>query len=277
MHGPASQQIHSTAPELSRARTRQDEARRRRFLQDGVDNREQFGDPLDLVDHHRRLPGRACQQFPKALGTGAQIAMQRRFEQVQIQGIGEPVAQPCGFAGSARTEQEAALVRNLEKSTYEFHYGSQNGNWNSDFRPKRDRRSIATRDARGRSLAERRPNLPLSHHFAVGVCREQTPVRTLLHSGTAVPKAAIHVALNFRTITSLGLRHASGRPDSESCPGLCLHLRRIHVIALPFRKGRRHRNAAGSAPQRNHGDGMRTLVVRRQTGLRCSYPAPRVA
>ena len=100
-------------PELSRARTRQDELRRRRFLQDGVNDREQFGDPLDLVDHHRRLPGRACQQFPKALGTGAQAAMQRRFEQVQIQGIGEPVTQPCGFAGSARTEQEAALVRNL--------------------------------------------------------------------------------------------------------------------------------------------------------------------
>ena len=173
MHGPASQQIHSTAPELSRARTRQDEALRRRFLQDGVDNREEFGDPLDLVDHHRRHPGRACEQFPKALGTGAQAAMQCRFEQVQIQGIGESVAQPCGFAGSARAEQEAAPVRNLKKSTYEFHYGPQNGNWNSDFRPKRDRRSIDTRDARGRSLAESRANLPLIHHFALDVTSDR--------------------------------------------------------------------------------------------------------
>ena len=63
------------------------------------------------------------------------------------------------------------------------------------------------------------------------------------------------------------------RPDSESCPGLCLHLRRIHVIAWPFRKGRQHRNAAGSAPRQNLGEGKRTFVVRRQTGLRCSVPS----
>ena len=151
MHGPASQQIHSTAPELSRARTRQDEARRRRFLQDGVNDREQFRYPLDLVDHHRRVPGRACEQIPKALGTGAQAALQRRFEQVQIQGIGEPVAQPGGFAGSARAEQEAALVRNLEKSTYEFHIGSQNGNWNSD-RPG-GRGQLPTRGSHGSGRA----------------------------------------------------------------------------------------------------------------------------
>ena len=142
VHGPASQQIHATAPEFSCARTRQDEARRRRFLQDGVNNREKLGDPLDLVDHYRSLPGRACEQLPKALGTGSQAAMQRRFEQVQIEGIGKLVAQPSGLAGSARTEQEAALVRNLEESTYKFHYGSQNGNWNSDFRPNCDRRKV---------------------------------------------------------------------------------------------------------------------------------------
>ena len=54
--------------------------------------------------------------------------MQRRIEEVQIQGIGELVAQPSGLARSARAEQEAAPVWNVEKSTYEFHYGSQNGN-----------------------------------------------------------------------------------------------------------------------------------------------------
>ena len=128
MHGPASKQIHAAAPELSCTRTRQDEARWREPFQDGVDNRKELGDSLYLVDHHGRFLGRACEQLPKTLGASAQTAMQRRIEQVQIQGIGEPVVQPSGLAGSARAEQEAALVWNVEKSTYEFHYGSKNGN-----------------------------------------------------------------------------------------------------------------------------------------------------
>ena len=69
--------------------------------------------------------------------------MQRRIEKVQIQGIGRPVAQLGGLAGSARAEQETAPVRNLEKSTYKFHNGSKNGNKSSDFLPKYERRSMA--------------------------------------------------------------------------------------------------------------------------------------
>lgn len=47
----------------------------------------------------------------------------------------EPVAQPSALAGAARAEQEAAPVRTLGKSTCKFHFGSKNGNGNSDLRP----------------------------------------------------------------------------------------------------------------------------------------------
>ena len=128
MHGPAAQQIHAAAPELSRARTGEDEAWRRRLLQNGVNDGEKLGDPLYLVDHHGRLPRRTREKIPKTLGASAQTAMQRRIEEVQIQGIGKLVAQPSGLARSARAEQEAAPVWNVENSTYKFHYESQNGN-----------------------------------------------------------------------------------------------------------------------------------------------------
>ena len=85
-----------------------------------------------------RFPGEPA-SLPKTFGTGAQAAVQRRIEKVQIQGVGKPAAQPGGLAGSARAEQEATLIRNLEKSTYNFHNGSKNGNRNSDFLPKYER------------------------------------------------------------------------------------------------------------------------------------------
>ena len=64
-----------------------------------VNHGQQLRDPLDLVDHYGVDPGRASQQLPKALGAGVQAAMKGRFEQVQEQGIREPMAQPCGLSG----------------------------------------------------------------------------------------------------------------------------------------------------------------------------------
>ena len=94
----------STPPRRSFPLDPSDKPWRRRFLQDGVDDGEQFRDPLDLIDHHGPGPGRARKQFPKALGAGAQAAMQGRFEQVQEQRTRKLVPQPRGLAGAAGTE-----------------------------------------------------------------------------------------------------------------------------------------------------------------------------
>ena len=141
-HGPPAEQVHAAPPELPGARPREHEARRCRLLQDGVHDREQLRDPLDLVDDHGVPARRPRHQLPKALGAGAQAAMQGGVEQVQVQGVGQPPAQPGGFAGSARAEQEAAPVRDLEESTYKFHFASKNGKSVSRLHPILTRRSI---------------------------------------------------------------------------------------------------------------------------------------
>ena len=143
--GPATQQIHTAPAELAGARSREHEAWWRRPLQDGVDDGQELRNPLNLVDHHRVLAGRPRKQLVEALGPGVEAAMQRGIEQVQVQGIREPVAQPGGLAGSAGAEQEAALVRDLEESSYKFHFESKNGNSGSDLRSTRTTRSIEFR------------------------------------------------------------------------------------------------------------------------------------
>ena len=82
---------------------------------------------------------RVYKHLPEALGTGVEAAMQCGVEQVRVQGIREPVAQPRGLAGSARAEQEAALFRYLEQSTLEFHFESRNGILDSALRSTRTR------------------------------------------------------------------------------------------------------------------------------------------
>ena len=82
---------------------------------------------------------RARKQLPEALATGVEAAMQRGVEPVRVQGIGEPVAQPRGHAGSAGAEQEAARFRHLEESTLEFHIESRNRTRDSGFHSTRTR------------------------------------------------------------------------------------------------------------------------------------------
>ena len=124
---PSAQQVHPATAELAGARTRQDEARWRRLLHDGMDYGQQIRDALDLVDDHRLLPRRSGEQLSQALGTGAQPAMELRFEQVDEQGVGNAFAQPRRLPGATGPEDEAATVRKLEESTYEFHFRSKSG------------------------------------------------------------------------------------------------------------------------------------------------------
>ena len=72
--------------------------------------------------------------LPKALGTGVEDAMQCGVAQGRVQGIGESVAQPCRFAGSAGDEQEAAPIRDSDKWTYKFQFESKNGTSHSVLR-----------------------------------------------------------------------------------------------------------------------------------------------
>ena len=48
-------------------------------------------------------------------------------KQIQIEGIRQATPQPSGFARATRPKQEAALARNLEKSTCKFHFASKSG------------------------------------------------------------------------------------------------------------------------------------------------------
>ena len=83
-----------------------------------MDNREQLGDALDLVDDHGLSSASAREQFSQALGTGTQAAVRRRLEQVDEQGVGDSLAQPRGFPRSAGTEDEATPAWHSEESTY---------------------------------------------------------------------------------------------------------------------------------------------------------------
>ena len=82
-----------------------------------MDDREQLRDALDLVDDHGLSPGSSCEQFAQALGASTQAAVSRRIEKIDEQGVRQSLAQPRGFPGSARAEDEAAPVRHSEEST----------------------------------------------------------------------------------------------------------------------------------------------------------------
>jgi len=64
--GATTQQVHAAPAELPGARTREYEAWRRRALQNGVDDGQEFRNPLNFVDHHRVLSRVTPQAAPGA-------------------------------------------------------------------------------------------------------------------------------------------------------------------------------------------------------------------
>ena len=101
---------------------------------------------------------RAREQLPKALGTGVEAAMQRGIEQVQVRGrgIGSRSRDHVDSPVPRGAAQETALVRDLEESTYEFHFESKNGTSGSVFGP--DWTEVQA------TLAERTSRDPLPSH-----------------------------------------------------------------------------------------------------------------
>ena len=106
------QEVHVPSAQLAGAGTGQHDAWRRGLLQNRVDNRQQLGYPLNLVDHDGASVGRTRQQVAKPLRTRSQPAVESRFQEVQVQSVGQPGPEPCGLSGSAGAEEEEALFGN---------------------------------------------------------------------------------------------------------------------------------------------------------------------
>ena len=82
-----------------------------------MDDGEQCRHALDFVDHHGSGLC-ASEQLPQPLRAGFQAPVAGGVQQIDEQGIGQAMPQPSGFAGAARTEQEAGLFGDVEESTY---------------------------------------------------------------------------------------------------------------------------------------------------------------
>ena len=85
-------------------RSGQHEARAARLLHQLVDDGEQLGDPLHLVDHEVGRPRR--RQLAQPLRPRRVLALLGRRQQIDPDGVRERRPQPGALAGSARAEQE---------------------------------------------------------------------------------------------------------------------------------------------------------------------------
>lgn len=96
-------------------------------LDEIVNNVQQLRNTLNLVDDDDLLFGRACHQLAEPFRARGHLPVDVRLQQVQLQGFGETVLQPRGIAGTARPEEEEALVRDRQESRHNFHFGTQSG------------------------------------------------------------------------------------------------------------------------------------------------------
>ncbi|MDE0389821.1 MAG: hypothetical protein OXI75_14075 [Rhodospirillales bacterium] len=125
-HRPAREEIDAGALELARARPGQHETQAARLLHQLVDDREQLGNPLHLVDHDVDDPRRR-RQLAQPLRPYRILALLRRRQQIDPDGVRERRSQPRALAGSARAEQEEVSRRWAKKFPLYRHNESNYG------------------------------------------------------------------------------------------------------------------------------------------------------
>ena len=114
--GSPPEQVHAAAPKFAGAGAGEDEAVSAPGLDEGVDDVQELGDALNLVDDHVGVRRDAEDAFPQALGAGRQSPVLLRFQEVDHKGVGQYRAQPGGLARSSGTEEEEAAPRQSEES-----------------------------------------------------------------------------------------------------------------------------------------------------------------
>ena len=108
------EQIDSAALELARARSGEHETRAAGLLRQLVNDGQQLGNPLHLVDHEIGHAGRRG-QLPQTLRPRRVQPLLGRREQVDSDGVRERRLQPGALTGSPRAEQEEMPRRRAEK------------------------------------------------------------------------------------------------------------------------------------------------------------------
>ena len=83
-----------------------------------MDDGQKLRNPLNLVDHHRVFAGRSREQLQETLGARIKTPMQRGIEQVQVQGIGEPIAQPSPESAPVQRDGSCARPRHPVRGRY---------------------------------------------------------------------------------------------------------------------------------------------------------------
>jgi hypothetical protein len=82
-----------------------------------MDDVQEFGHSLDLVQHDRRSAGRAPHEIGQPLRPRRELARHIGLEEVDDERLREHLAEPRRLAGPPGTEQEEALTRRFKKST----------------------------------------------------------------------------------------------------------------------------------------------------------------
>ena len=90
-----------------------------------MDQREELGDALDLVDDDRAPAGVGGDELLQPFRSRVVVALGFRIEEIDPRCIRIAVPQPCGLASAARPEQEVAAGRMVEKSRHILHIGSK--------------------------------------------------------------------------------------------------------------------------------------------------------
>jgi len=103
------EQVRAFPTQASGARSRQHESLAP-FHHEPLDLVEHLGNALHLVDDDPvGVPWR--DEFAQAVGVREQFRVQRRVQEIEVQGVGKPLSQPCGLSCSPGTEQEEALAQ----------------------------------------------------------------------------------------------------------------------------------------------------------------------
>ena len=105
---PPAEQVGRPSTQLARARSGEDEARRRRRLEPAMHDIEQRGNTLNLVDDDDASLRMGSQAFFEALRASKVGPLGGGLEQVDAQRVGPPGAQPGRLAGAAGAQQQEA-------------------------------------------------------------------------------------------------------------------------------------------------------------------------
>jgi hypothetical protein len=121
------EEVNPPAPQLARAGAGEHKSLPPARLEEFMDDIQQLGDSLDLVHNDRVALGGPEGEVAQALRAGAHLAVDLGPEKVHEERSRQLVLEPGRLPRPSRTEEEKALGWQLEESTSEFHFSTQNG------------------------------------------------------------------------------------------------------------------------------------------------------